>query len=65
MSLLSILAAAARALPIVGKAVGALTDRKKPDLQPPLGESEASRALRLENERRAAEARERALRAKD
>lgn len=52
--------------PLVPKAIDLIRDatRKRP-LEPPLGESEAARALRLEEERRAAVAAERARRAKD
>lgn len=65
MSLLSILAAAARALPLVGKVIDAVQVRRSATLAPPLGESEAARAIRLEAERRAAQEAERVLRAKD
>lgn len=65
MSFLSILAAAARALPLVPKVIDAFKGRRGRPLDAPLGESEAARAIRLEDERRAALAAERELRGKD
>lgn len=64
MSILSVLAQLGRLLPLVPKAIDALKARRRP-LDAPLGESEAARALRLEEERRAAEAAKATLRAKD
>lgn len=58
MSVWSILGRVAAAVPAVVSAIRDAT-RKRP-LEPPLGESEAARALRLEDERRAAEAAKRA-----
>lgn len=54
MSVLSIVGRFVAALPVVPRIIEAVRgSRGKRTLDPPLGESEAARALRLETERRA------------